>query len=496
MSNIKTIDVSVSGLNPKESYQFNFVNKGGNWPVKVSPLSGIFYPGNLKTYVYFCPNTGLCPKNDTSVFYNMPSGDVSSLSISIGKHSLYSILELSITNSSNNKVVYTHPCIVECDECLPELMISTDQVLLDNNTGSAVPFSAQVDGLISNQQYNYKFTGINANWPMKIIPLSGVIQTANNSFKINALASFCSSVTGCSSVSNLFNYENIESCKNYEEFYSVVELSVTPVNNVYQSATKNSFSIVCNDCIPQLKASLPSTVDFNSGTSAKQTINATINNMIVGETYNFNFEGLGANWPVILYPSSGTITATTSNTIIPVRVTFCQSSGICPPNSTNVQPYSISQFAPYGDSQLDRVCRIRLSLDRACSASKVYSNELIAVCNNCLPPYTVKFSDGPIVTLNLGCCSGVKLFDVNVNGAVPYQDYEFSFAPVTNDGTLTLIPNSGNVRFDNADTTVSTFAKIVLNTDDIKLLDFTLRNKISGETATDRLVVKCGTYCG
>jgi hypothetical protein len=67
---------------------------------------------------------------------------------------------------------------------------------------------------------------------------------------------------------------------------------------------------------------------------------------------------------------------------------------------------------------------------------------------------------------------------------------------VTDDGTLILTPNTGNVRFDNTDSTVSTFAKIVLNTDDIKLLDFTLRNKISGETATDRLVIKCGSYCG
>ena len=44
MSTIKIIDLAVSGLDPHTKYKFAFENKGGNWPIRVSPLSGVFYP--------------------------------------------------------------------------------------------------------------------------------------------------------------------------------------------------------------------------------------------------------------------------------------------------------------------------------------------------------------------------------------------------------------------------------------------------------------------
>ena len=47
MSNIKSIGIKVSGLSPLETYNYRFTNKGGNWPVKVSPISGVFRPNSL-----------------------------------------------------------------------------------------------------------------------------------------------------------------------------------------------------------------------------------------------------------------------------------------------------------------------------------------------------------------------------------------------------------------------------------------------------------------
>ena len=47
MSTIKTIEIQVSGLDPANKYRFKFNNKGGYWPVRVSPVSGIFYPNKV-----------------------------------------------------------------------------------------------------------------------------------------------------------------------------------------------------------------------------------------------------------------------------------------------------------------------------------------------------------------------------------------------------------------------------------------------------------------
>lgn len=494
MSNIKTIDINVSGLNPRETYKFNFLNKGGNWPVKVSPLSGIFFPNTLKTYIYFCPNTGLCPQSDDTVFYNMPSGNLNNFGMSIGSHSLYSVLELVISNAANNAVVYTHPCIVECDECLPELMCSVNSTTMDRETGSSATVSATVDGIIPNQEYLYKFVGLNGNWPIKIIPSSGIIKTSNSSFTLESLASFCSTTGSCLYSPSLFDYENMENCQNNEELYSVVEFNVSPINNNFQASTKTSFSITCKDCISQLKINLPPILELSN--SPKDTITADIQNMIIGEKYDFTFEGMNANWPVIIYPSSGKITAVESSSSIPARITFCASTGICPPTASYVQPYTINASQAYNDSQIDRITKVRCTIKKDCSNNITYSNEMIVICNNCLPVYNINFTESPINILTSSCCSGIKEFILDVNNVIPNQNYEYRIVVGSGEGNLIPVPSSGLVSFHKAtNNSLPLLIRTGLTNNQVRMLTANLKNTISGETATTTIAVKCGGNC-
>ena len=267
MSTIKTIDVNVSGLNPNNKYRFKFTNNGGNWPVRVTPLSGVFYPSNVKTYVYFCSTTGDCPASDANVFFNTPQTHISDPGLALGPKSLYSVLGLSITEYDNlNEIIYTHPCIVECDECVPQLSSRTDSASLTRSDGSSVSIMSEINGLIPGQSYTYSFQGAGGNWPTKIVPRSGTIKASNEYVTITNLVSLCSSSDACLEAdNNVLNYIDTSDSIEREDIYSVINLVINPVNETLQKTSTSSFSILCDDCLPKTHVSLPPVIDLNPG---------------------------------------------------------------------------------------------------------------------------------------------------------------------------------------------------------------------------------------
>lgn len=310
MSTIKTLDVKVSGLYPNKKYRFNFTNKGGNWPVRVSPLSGIAYPNSVKTYVYFCSTTGECPSSDPNVFFNTPTIDPSTPGLALDNKSLYSILELSVKEFDCDTVVITHPCIVECDECIPQLNISADSISLETPDSSESTFSCQVDGLVPNQLYKYQFSGLESNWPIKIIPRSGVIQTSNSSYNINGLVSVCESSTMCPSGSpNVLNYTT---SSDSDLLYSLIELSVEPIDTInsnFQASSKSTFSVLCKGCLPmnQLDINFSGAPLLNlsdCACSGSRLVSVSVTGARPYDTYNYVFSSSTNN--ITFTPSSGT----------------------------------------------------------------------------------------------------------------------------------------------------------------------------------------------
>lgn len=313
MSTIKTLDVKVSGLHPNKKYRYNFTNKGGNWPVKVSPLSGIFYPNSVKTYVYFCSTTGECPASDPNVFFNTPTIDPSIPGLALDNKSLYSILELSVKEFDCDTIVTTHPCIVECDECIPKLNVSSESINLETLNVSESTFSCAVEGLIPNQPYKYEFSGLESNWPIKIIPRSGVIKTSNSSYTINGLVSVCESTTMCPSGSpNVFNYTTTSDS---DLLYSLIELSVEPIdtiNNNFQAASKSTFSVLCKGCLSMNNqlgiqfSGAPTLTLSNCACSGSRLVSVSVTGAKPHDTYNYLFSSSTNN--ITFSPASGITT--------------------------------------------------------------------------------------------------------------------------------------------------------------------------------------------
>lgn len=444
MSTIKTIDVNVSGLNPNNKYRFKFTNNGGNWPVRVTPLSGVFYPTNVKTYVYFCSATGECPPSDPNVFFNTLNNRITDPGLNVGSKSLYSVLGLSITEYDNsNEIIYTHPCIVECDECAPSLSIRTDSVSFTKDDGSSTNITSEINGLIPNQSYLYSFEGAGGNWPVKIVPRSGIIQASSDYANITNLVSLCSSSNVCSEDNdNVLNYIDTSTSLEREDIYSVINLVVEPLdeNNPLQTGSVSSFSVHCDDCLPKTRISLPSLIDLNAG-DTYSNFEVGFSNLIIGQEYSYAFNSIEANWPVLVQPHSGVFVATDVFTAIPAKLTFCPSTGLCPDGTNGVLDYSINTSSDINFGLLNKSARLKVEATQLSNGESVYSNELGVFCNNCVSKPQAIIPDSFVLTPGIDRYS----FNATINNLIPNSQYRYLFEAVEANWPATVSPISGTI---------------------------------------------------
>lgn len=128
LSTTSTIDVSgtISNLEPTQNYTYEYIGLGANWPAMfITPISGVItnYSADkdytLVSKLTFCPSTGLCPSNDSSVIdYTVDPKFI---------ESYYTSLVLKITPNTciepfylfqNSSSVYSPPLTIYCNDCL------------------------------------------------------------------------------------------------------------------------------------------------------------------------------------------------------------------------------------------------------------------------------------------------------------------------------------------------------------------------------------------
>lgn len=495
MSTIKTLNVKVNGLNPNQKYKFNITNNGGNWPVRVSPVSGVFYPDHVKAYVYFCSTTGECPPTDSSVFYNTPASDLTVPGLAVDNLSLYSVLQLSVTEFDCDDVIFTHPCVVECDECIPNLDIQVNSLNLDANGGYSSVVNASINGMIPNQQYKYEFSGAGGSWPVKILPRTGIISSSTSQSTINSLLTVCSSTGVCpptdSDVLNSTTKYNIS-----DTLYSLIELSLDPIDNLntnYQSKTKNLFSVQCDDCLKDvgiLNSQGPE-VTIISSTENPYELNSTITDLIPGETYRYTVNHVKSNWPCVVSKRSGEFIAISSNKLLKTNIGFCYPSGSCNPNNADVfANYSNDGF---GGTANKKYITLNLSVEPVSHpAAKLHSDDFTLLCEGCLPMSTlnVRFVDTPAISLSGCACSETQLAMVSVTGAVPSTSYAYTFS--SSSDKVVLNPLSGTTSFGASGSgLVMTVMNLSLASGDQSVVQFKLKDHTNNVEAGDQLAIQC-----
>lgn len=146
-------------------------------------------------------------------------------------------------------------------------------------------------------------------------------------------------------------------------------------------------------------SSLPVVVDIFSFTAEKKEtdtftqiiltdnnaadINFSIENLRPTDSYIYEIESVGANWPLSVQPISGIIKPAKTTGIIDINVLFCPSTGIC---GDNVLDYTLIDECLFKKS--DNIhSTIRMNIKPVSAPDmEVYSDQYSIVCENCLPP--------------------------------------------------------------------------------------------------------------
>jgi hypothetical protein len=250
-----TLISNVAGLQPNEIYTYSFESIDANWPVKVSPVSGMIkVPKDRTTIisnVMFCANTGLCQSGPDIMEYTVDD------SCLLGKN-LYSTIQLSIlpSGSCNKEQVISNPMSIYCKNCLPTvsskiLPVNKKIVSLSENV-SGLLLEPVISGLDINKKYSYTFKSVDANWPVFINPVSGILQSSSATSSISSQLFFCSNSGVCSSgTRGVLEYrpELLSSNHiNYDPFVNLeLEIKSLTCGTVY---TSDTLMIYCNECLP------------------------------------------------------------------------------------------------------------------------------------------------------------------------------------------------------------------------------------------------------
>jgi|694.fasta_scaffold00281_6 hypothetical protein len=254
-----------------------------------------------------------------------------------------------------------------------------------------------ISGLQPYERYSYVYKGIDSNWPITIAPLSGTIKPSETSGNLSSIMSFCpTSGACCECVTNRNIISGVipNTCPTYNEshLYSTFELEVIPLSFNGSSVKSNPVTIECKDCLPRVKVILQegsSVINLGTNTSTVD-ITAHISGLEPTQNYNYEYVGLGANWPAMfITPISGTFTTYNSREFkLSSKIVFCPTSSLCPSNDSSVIDYVLDpKFVETYYSSL----RLKVTPNTCAEpyymfqgSNSVYSPSLTIYCNDCL----------------------------------------------------------------------------------------------------------------
>jgi hypothetical protein len=275
------------------------------------------------------------------------------------------------------------------NKILPNV-IDLPNVVLTQSSGSYTTISLNVTNLQPYEEYLYEVKSVEANWPISVKSISGVMKPATPSGLIKAQVLFCPNSGSCDS--NTLPYTLPQPClsvQNDDVKYGILQLSIKPISYDGPEVLSDQFTVKCDQCLKQPTVSLGPVVTPLSDTNTKVVLTSsntseyvsypfliTTTNLLPNETYKFNIEIVSSQWPVMFVgASSGSISANSSYS---ARLLLCPSTGVCRPGINGVSNYSIPSYPKFwsGDKDYDIVLKSSLSSD-LCQSQIVYSDPLI-----------------------------------------------------------------------------------------------------------------------
>jgi len=258
------IKPEIGQLQQYETYSYEYKGLSANWPITISPISGIIRPSTdkakLSSVLSFCATSGSCCS--CVIDPDIIMGNIKNRCPNFNEIDLYSTFELEIKPVSFSGIaVKSNPITMECKDCLPRVRINLQQYSpsIDLTSTNTVNVSSVISNLEPTQNYTYEYVGIGGNWPaMFITPISGVITSyrPNEDFTLTSRLTFCPTTGLCPSTdSSVLDYA--VDPKFIESYYTSFVLKITPntcIEPYYlfqnsSSVYSTPLTIYCNDCL-------------------------------------------------------------------------------------------------------------------------------------------------------------------------------------------------------------------------------------------------------
>lgn len=311
-NNKANIKFNISNLKPYESYIYEIMSIGGDWPVNVNPISGILKPskpsGSIDINTVFCPTTGLCGDNMLNYSLN------SACSVK-NPDSLYTTLQLKIKSSLSNTEIYSDHFSIFCHDCLPQPIdatITPQYIQLDETSGNTIEVATTISGILPHKLYSYSYRSLSANWPLFVKNRTGILMSTDNSYTIYSDMKFCENASGaCESSSSTLDYilTNSDIYPNNYEANIVVDITPLECDDYNVIATSNITRIECDNCIPCLDCL---SVSVSGGPTIRLPLaccsgvnSATIGVTNGNNTHNYKYEFITLSGSLSFIPATG-----------------------------------------------------------------------------------------------------------------------------------------------------------------------------------------------
>ena len=343
---------------------------------------------------------------------------------------------------------------------------------------SNIPISLDIQlsykGLIRRLDYQYVIESEAANWPIVILPSSGMFSASSRTGIIEAQAIFCPNTGSCPDSDPdvmPYNLQYSNGVKNTKLFANVRAKIFEVGSQGSDAVYSKSVLVRCDDCVQQnkpaismpLKLSMNATFlalsDWDTGvveTSYKE-YNLTISNLSVGDKYLYIINKEFTNWPIDVFPSSGSIVAQNTSINIPVSVRFCkdrnQTSQWVPLDVDGGNSAGWAAMMSQGtisastfdscDPQTDMLSILRAELfSEDINEPSIISNTMLVRCDKCISVPTFKLE-----TLNLNSTDSVDVpidLRISVSG-ISNDKYSYTIEGLKADWPYTVVPASGNL---------------------------------------------------
>jgi hypothetical protein len=196
-----------------------------------------------------------------------------------------------------------------------------------------------ISKLTIGKQYSYEFSGVSANWPSKIYPVSGSFYADTESFVLNNFLHFDSD----SSCNDCFPFSTgvAFSSDIKDKKFSVVKLNVKPINfSGCNNGTEKYINIYCDNCLLQPTPTPTTTTTITPTPSITSTVTATVTPTITSTIT-----------PTITPTVTLTATPTVTPTVTPT-ITTTATPTITPTITTTATPTVTPTVTPTSSSLL------------------------------------------------------------------------------------------------------------------------------------------------